>query len=152
MGQSDFLKRYDIVMRYLGTEAQIFWTRSQLFLVAHAALVGLIFREIPISLKTTSATKLAVLFVGTLIGILLCGLWFRAIRAGNKWLDHWITLLETWEQGAMGDNNLLRKKPIGPSSRGVAKLTAWLFLVVWIGLAAFTAVCFLLKVQGIEFA
>jgi cytochrome c oxidase subunit IV len=145
----DVLKRYDIVMKYLATEGQIFWNRSQLFLVANAALIGFIFREVPSSLRETSATKLTILFAGTLTGALLCGLWFRAIRSGNKWLDHWLAILRTWEQEAMGDTNLFRRSPAGPSSRGVAKLTASLFLVIWVLLAVYTAVCFLLKINGI---
>jgi hypothetical protein len=146
----DVLKRYDIVMRYLATEGQIFWNRSQLFLVANAALIGFVFREVPTSLKDSSATKLTILFIGTLTGILLCCLWFRAIKSGNKWLDHWISILKTWEPEAMGETNVFRRPPAGPSSRAVARLAASLFIVIWALLAIYTAVCFSMKINGID--
>jgi hypothetical protein len=146
----DALKRYDIVIRYLGTEAQIFWNRSQLLLVANAAFIGFVFREIPTSLSQIALTKLVVLLIGTITGILLCGLWLRAIKAGSKWLDHWISILKTWEQAAVGDTHLFRSPPKGPSSRGVAKLAAWFFLFIWSALALFTAACLWMKIHCIE--
>ena len=149
----DVLKCYDIVMRYLGTEAQIYWNRSQLFLVANAALMGLIFREVPTSIQVTNFTKLTILLIGTLAGVLLCCLWFMAIRSGNKWLDHWISILKRWEKDAkpMGETDLFLVGPTkGPSSRRVAWLTATLFFIAWVALAIYTAVCFALKINGVE--
>jgi hypothetical protein len=144
------LKRYDIVMRYLATEAQIFWTRSQFFLVANATLIGLVVGQIPISLlHNTSTSKLAVLIVAVAVGESLCVLWFRAIASGNKWLNHWTQILVEWEAEAMG-RNLFRVSPRGPSSRSVALWTARLFTLAWSLLGAFGAVCFFLRIKGIE--
>ena len=142
-------KRYDTVLKHLAYENTIYWTRSQLFLVANAALMGFALKEIPTSLVGVSRTRLAVLFVCSVLGILLTALWIYGLRAGQGWIAHWNSALKSWEKSAFGDVNLLRERPKGvPSATRVARLTAWLFATLWCAVSGFLCVCWCLKSRG----
>jgi hypothetical protein len=139
------LRRYDTVVKLLTTDSQIYWARSQVFLVANAALVGFEFSSIPIA-NDARQTKLLALAVGAATGIILCILWRRGLKAGKAWTEHWKAALRTWEQAAFGDVNLYRVRPPHISRAGiVARGTAMLFLALWIIVAAYVALCLYLR-------
>jgi len=124
------LRRYDTVMKFLGTEIQVYWTRSQLFLVAHTALLGFGLKEIAVS-NDASEAKVLLLLVASLAGVTLCVLWHRGLTAGEGWMEHWKKALRKWEDVAF-EENLFRERPCTiPISRHVARSTAWLFTLLW---------------------
>jgi len=143
------LRRYDTVLKYLATETQIYWTRSQLFLVANAALLGFGLNNVPVS-PDVRWGKLIALLLEAGVGIYLCILWRRGLRSGRGWMEHWKSALRFWEEPAFGDVNLYRSRPasVPESTSGVAQDAAGLFLVVWSVIAGYLAVCLLSKAFG----
>lgn len=125
------LRRYDAVLKYLGSEATVFWRGSQLFLVAHAAFLGLIVKDLPTAPRSTPTARILVLIVVALAGLLLCVLWHLSMRAGSGWIDYWKAVLRRLEPEAFDDIDLFRTRPRIPHQRVVAKFAAWLFTVVW---------------------
>jgi hypothetical protein len=136
------------VLKYLATETQVYWTRSQLFLVANAAMLGFALNNnnVPVSAEA-HIDKLIALLLEALVGILLCLLWRKALRSGKGWMDHWKVALRQWEEAAFGDVNLYRTRPadIPESTSGVAKTAAFLFLSVWAMMAFYLAILLILK-------
>lgn len=125
------LKRYDAVLKYLASEAAVFWRGSQLFLVAHAAFLGLFVKDLPTLPRTTPAPRMLVLFIAAAAGLLLCALWHLGIRAGSGWIDHWKAVLQRIEPAAFEDIDLFRTRPDIPYQRAVARRAAWLFTCLW---------------------
>ncbi len=130
------LKRYDVVMRYLASDNAIYWTRSQLLLVAHAALLGFLgnqLKDVPADLGGEQWYKLIALAVEPAFGLCLCVIWYFAIKGGRHWMDRWEKILtDKLEAGAFGDieiyRNALRPKP---RTRNVAWMTLGLFACLW---------------------
>jgi lysylphosphatidylglycerol synthetase-like protein (DUF2156 family) len=145
------LRRYDTVFRYLASENAIFWTRSQLFLVANAALIGFVTKDLPSAVAQVSFAKLVMLILGCLGALLLCVLWHLAVIAGSNWWRHWHGLLETIEPDAFGEHNVMRRRPARtPRFRLIARSAAWLFTCMWIGVLGYLVLCFALKLRGEE--
>ena len=139
------LRRYDIVLRYLATEVQVYWTRSQLFLVANAALLGFELNGLPVSSGVRTDKLIALIFAAG-IGIALCLFWRGALSSGDGWMEHWKSALRLWEESAFGDVNLYRKRPDGvPKSRRAARKAALLFLWMWCLVAAYLISCLVLR-------
>ena len=138
------LRRYDSVLRYLGTETQIYWTRSQLFLVANTALLGFELNGIRDEAPTE---RLIALLFGAFIGVWLCFLWRSGLDSGEGWMEHWKTALRQWEELAFGDVNLYRIRPadVPKPTRRVARKTLWLFLMVWLLVAAYLILLLVLR-------
>lgn len=142
------LKRYDLILRYLAVDTQVFWTRSQLFLVANAAFAGFALKEIPVA-PASRLSQIITLLIGAVVGILLCCLWIRGITVGNAWMDHWRVTLKTWEEQAFGDVNIFRQRPVSiPTPSSVAKKAAYVFISIWFLTAAYLLVCVVLKLCG----
>jgi hypothetical protein len=142
-------KRYDIVLKHLAYENTAYWTRSQLFLVANAALIGFALKEIPTSLVGVSKTRLVTLLVCSVVGILLAVLWIYGLKAGQGWINHWVAALKSWEGSAFGDVNLLRSRPDGvPSATRIARMTSLLFAVLWSAVSVFLCICWYFKIRG----
>lgn len=142
------LKRYDTVLKLLTTDIQVYWTRSQLFLVANAALVGFELNSIPIA-TDAHMPKILALALGAITGIIICILWRRGLKAGQGWMAHWKSALSTWEIAAFGGVNLYRARPVNvPKSSGVAGGAALLFLILWCVVAGYVALCLYLKIVG----
>jgi hypothetical protein len=137
MADEDARHRYQILMNYLATEGQIFWSRSQLFLVASAALLGFVTTRLPPVVLSTPWDQIITVGVGAFGGLCLCRLWHRALKAGNFWIDRWEHLLTRLEPEAFGDLEVRRnvaQRPGGParvSSRQVAFDAVWLFVILW---------------------
>jgi len=138
------LKRYDTIMRYLASDNAIYWTRSQLLLVAHAAMLGFLgnqFKDVPTDIKTYAWFKLGALFVECLSGLGLCLIWYFAIKGGRYWLDRWENILKNQlEEQAFDQINVYRNimdRP-KPRTRTVAYLTLGLFAFVWLCALALT--------------
>jgi hypothetical protein len=134
------LKRYDSVLRYLGTEVQVYWTRSQLFLVANAALLGFELNNIPVW-PDVRWNKVIVPLLGALVGGVLCFLWRRGLDSGEGWMEHWKAALRQWEELAFGSLNLYRTRPKGVKKSGVGRKAAWLFQTLWFLVAAYLLAC-----------
>jgi hypothetical protein len=143
------LRRYDTVMKYLGTETQIYWTRSQLFLVANAALLGFEVSNVPVA-PDARISKLIALLIGASTGGVLCFLWRKGLRSGEGWMDHWKSALIQWEELAFETVNLYRKPPacVPKSTSGTAKAAAWLFSTLWWLIAAYLVGCLVLRLAG----
>jgi hypothetical protein len=131
------LKRYTPVLAYLATECTMFWNRSQLFLVAHSALIGFVAKDIPTRTNNDPA-NLRVPIALSIAGLVLSGLWHLAIFIGSRWIDWWKAKLIALEQEAFGTTHLWRSRPSTPvHARTVARLAAWLFTVLWLGLLVY---------------
>lgn len=134
------LRRYDVVMRYLASDNAIYWTRSQLLLVAEVALLGFFgnqVKDLPECLCHAPQYKLIALIADCLVGILLCVLWHFAIKGGQFWMDRWESILTGLEERAFGSDVTLyggmtptmRPKP---RTRAVARWTVISFATVWV--------------------
>ena len=141
------LKRYDVVLKHLLGDIQIYWTRSQFFLVTNAALLGFELNSFPSSEIGTS--KLIALFLGGLVGMTLCILWIISVRSGRIWMDHWKRALSEWETLAFDNVNLYRQRPAGsPRSPKIPFVTAGLFLAVWSVFALYLLICICFRLRG----
>ena len=141
-------KQYSFVISLLAMDAQIYWMRSQLFLVANAALVGFALNSIPIS-KDAHTLKICALAVGAATGLLLCRLWRRTLQSGEGYLNHWKDVLRQLEPAVFGDTNIYRQLPPHvPKTGTVAKHAALLFLTLWFALGAYAIFCLYLRLIG----
>lgn len=137
------IKRYDSILRYYQTENQLMWTRSQHFLVAHAALLGFTTAKLP-ALHTEQPMEyfvlLTVLFI---VGILLSILWRRAIISGEFWTDHCRGVLRDLEHFALGDTVFVREFISNRrfvSGKLTIKYTAWLFTILWLFVGTYISI------------
>lgn len=96
ISSDDLIKKYDMVQKLFVMDTQIYWTRSQLLLVANSALAGFALNSVPIN-SDAHTVKIWTLFIEAIIGILLCVLWRRAIKSGSGWMNHWKTILIKWK-------------------------------------------------------
>jgi hypothetical protein len=103
------LKRFDIVCRYLQYENTVYWTRSQLFLVANAALLGFLANRLPEDTKA-SWVRMIVVLVLLLLGLGLSILWLLILRAAHGWIEHWHSHLKHLEPMAFPNGAL--KSPL----------------------------------------
>lgn len=145
------LRRYDTVFRYVASENAIFWSRSQLFLVANAALFGFGTKDLPSSLLLYSWWKIAMSMVGVLAGLCLCLLWHESILAAGTWFEHWHAVLTTLEPPAFHDLNVVRHRPAGVRRfRSISRNAAWLFTAMWGIVLLYLVACIILKMQKLE--
>jgi len=143
------LRRFAPLLQYLAYENTTYWTRAKFFLLGEVALIGFVSTQLPTSLVGVSYTRLAVLFVGALVGLLMAILWIYGLKAGQLWISHWTRALQTWEKAAFGGVNLFLERPKDVvSATRIARMTAWLFVTLWSLVGVFLIVCWLLKSQG----
>jgi|KBSMisStandDraft_5_1062788.scaffolds.fasta_scaffold1027840_2 hypothetical protein len=130
------LRRYTTVMAYMGTECSMFWSRSQLFLVANSALIGFLAKDIPLPGAPQNLPKLWIYLSLSVAGLALCTLWHIMIHVGSRWIDWWQLKMSTLEPDAYDSTVLWRQRPsTGPwKARDVARATAVLFTIIWLGL------------------
>jgi len=129
------LRRFDALLRYLGTETSGFWSRSQLFLVANAALFGLVVGAVAKEKNVPGQAK-GIFLLATLVGVLLTVFWIQALRSSSEKIDRWIAVLMDLEPEAFGPYNLFRDFVHGRSRR-IAEKPAWLFMALWIILLSY---------------
>jgi len=135
------LKKYAPVLAYLGTEATMFWSRSQLFLVAHSALLGFIGKDLPTPASVPDHARLGILIAWAAVGLLLSGLWHLAITVGSQWVEWWKKALIELEPEAFGSIRLWRSRPNTlVKARTVARFAASLFSIVWVGLLVYLVI------------
>jgi hypothetical protein len=141
IGQELALKKYIPVLAYLGTEATMFWSRSQLFLVAHSALLGFIGKDLPTSASRPDHARLGIFIAWAAVGLVLSALWHLAITVGSQWVDWWKEVLKELEPAAFGSTQLWRSRPktLVPARR-VARFAASLFSIVWLGLLVYLVI------------
>ena len=137
------LKRYDALLRYLQTENQLLWSRSQHFLVAHAALLGFTLTRLPTPTDVVHPAHLLLSGFATFSGLLLALLWHWAITTGEFWTGHCHDLLQELEPTALGeDRKFIRQFKSSRrfiSARKVARLTAVLFTALWLLCAGYVS-------------
>jgi hypothetical protein len=130
------LRQYAPILAFMGTECSMFWSRSQLFLVANSALIGFAAKDITTVDPKTDPTKVWIYLVLSFFGILLCTLWHIAITLGSQWMEWWTSKLKELEPCAFGNIELWRQRP--PTGwvkvRYVARGTAILFTILWAAL------------------
>ncbi len=68
----------------------MFWSRSQLFLVANSALIGFAAKDITTLQRNDELAKLWLYLALSIVGLLLCGLRLVTINLGSKWMNWWI--------------------------------------------------------------
>ena len=127
------IKQFDIASKYLAHESALYWSRSQFFLVANVALFGFLastFRDPIIQHR-----HFYLLGATSLVGLVLSGLWIRALAAGHQWFDYWEAKCIELEPYAFGDFLLFRKdreRPEHKSARAVARLCSRCFAAIWL--------------------
>ncbi len=147
------VRRYDTIMRYLASDNAIYWTRSQLLLVAHATMLGFFgnqLKDIPDHIASYAWFKLYALLVEGFGGLFLCLIWFFAIKGGLYWLERWEGILRNnLEELAFGEINVYRNIPDRPKprTRNVAYWTLAFFTLVWICALAFVLHLLMRKCQ-----
>jgi len=146
--ERDFaLKQYDAVLKLLTSDTQVYWVRSQFLLVANATLLGFEINSFPGQDIRTS--KLVVLALTSIIGVVMCVIWCYGIRVGRRWMNHWKSALRQWEEVAFSNVNLYRARPVDvPKPGQVSIKTAVLFLVVWAAVATYMLICLCLRLFG----
>lgn len=125
------LKQFDTIVKIITYEGQVFWNRSQLFLVANAAFLGFVIRDLPVGPERLPTARYVILILATFVGILLCVLWHNAVKYGYVWFDWWIIKAKQIERQAFGEITLYTARPNTGSVRRVAKMSVWLFMTVW---------------------
>jgi hypothetical protein len=70
------LKQYAPVLSYMATECSMFWSRSQLFLVANSALIGLAAKEVTTLSRASPTHELSIY-----LGLSICGI--SCVRSGS---------------------------------------------------------------------
>lgn len=127
------IRQYAPILGYMGTECSMFWSRSQLFLVANSALIGFAAKDITGLQKNDELAKLWLYLALSILGLLLCGLWLVTIKLGSKWMNWWIRKLKQLEPTAYGAITLWSERPpMGRLKvRYVASGTAILFTCIW---------------------
>jgi hypothetical protein len=128
------LRQYAPIFSYLGTECSMFWSRSQLFLVANSALIGFAAKDITALHQHYDLTEVWLYLALSVAGLLLCGLWLITINLGTKWMSWWSEKLKRLEETAYGDIELWRNRPHRLKIRNLAYCTAALFICLWGGL------------------
>ncbi len=131
------LRRFDTVTRYYSYETTMYWARSHFFLVANAALLGFTASSL-INPNVNHPYLLSALCV---FGALLSVLWYLTLRIGQYWTDRWERLCVILEPIAFGRLEMFRncRSPWQVSTKKIARMTAWLFICVWV-IAALYAV------------
>jgi len=133
------VRQYAPILAYMATECSMFWSRSQLFLVANSALIGFAAKDITTLDKHSDLAKLSLYLVLSILGLLLCALWLVTINLGSKWMNWWISKLTQLEPDAYGTITLWSERPrMGRLKvRYVAYGTAGLFTSIWAALFAY---------------
>jgi hypothetical protein len=126
-------------MSYLQYENGVFWARSNLLLVANAALFGFAASNLPmmISAGWDRTISHAVISVA---GIFLTVIWRGVLKRGEFWVLHWHDLLVKLEPKAFGREPVIRTMASLPAVRepsaGRVKELAYhlqaVFLTLWI--------------------
>jgi hypothetical protein len=149
------LKQYDSLLRYYSYEGQIYWARSQHFLVANAALFAFVATtKFPIDVRGAPWIQFVLLALICGAGLFLTHLWRNALLAGEFWLAHWSDLLLEREQGAFGSSRVLREFTTHRKryrAKQVAHSGVKLFALLWCILLTLVIFAMLLKRTGYEF-
>jgi hypothetical protein len=144
-GQADTaVARYGIVMSYLVYENTIFWARAGFFSVANSALLGLMIQRLP-SWHAARFDEIVIPLAGSAFGLLFSVLWYRVLKAGEVWIDHWHGLLVDLEGAAFGTAVLLRpsrKKELDHQAplKKIARQVVQLFACMWLAVIAYSVV------------
>jgi hypothetical protein len=131
------LKQYDIVVKLVITDTQLYWTRSQLFLVSNTGLAGFALTGYIALDSHAGVAQLLALMVVAITGLMMCAIWRETLERGRKWMDHWEEILRGWESDAFGAVTLYRGWP--PKKSTTALRTMWLFLLLWCFVFAYLA-------------
>ena len=146
------LKQYDTLMRYHAYEGQIYWARSQHFLVAQAVLFAfLATSQFPLGVANTLWIKFALIGLVCVAGLVLSVLWLQAMHAGEFWTARWQARLIALETEAYGDVEVLRNASTKKSAKMVAKWAAYLFAFLWCVLSALVIEAMVFKGLGYGF-
>jgi hypothetical protein len=151
--ESADLKRYEILMAYLAYENTIYWGRTNLILVAEAALLGFtatiiagnVSASSPANAPSPSASwsleRTIVVGALSLAGFILAIVWHKALVLGNYWINHWHQVLLQLEEVAFPPNvRVLRDRvergadePIkGERIKDLAYVIGYTFLALWV--------------------
>ncbi len=138
------LKRYDTILRYLIYEHTMYWTRSQFFLVAEAALLGFALTTLPKSQRSISIMQLVPIGLASILGVLLTILWSRSLTVTNHWIMSWEEICVGLEPEAFGGLKVFKDaRPTKPgwfqwqSSKAMARHSLLLFLASWVALLGY---------------
>jgi|GEM_PF-5153552 len=147
------LKRYAILNAYKSYEGNMYWVRSQNFLIAHSALFGFVFTNFPLSIKTSPLIKFYILIIPCIAGLILALLWRRVLKSGEQWVQHWDSILIKLENDAFGDIQVHRPftnklRPI--SAKATARIMSFLFIILWVFSLCFSIFSLVLKIIGYE--
>ena len=146
------LKKYDVLLRFYASENALFWTRSQLFLVANAALLGFALNALPESPTRIHWPRLIIYCSALFCGVLLCALWNAAMKVSDTRRLHWRSILRELEAEAFGNSHIIRRLDSGwIRSTTIAMLTVWVFMSIWVSLFVYGMALVVMKYHGYDF-
>jgi len=126
------LKRYDVIFKYLAYENTVYWTRSQLLLVANAGLLALRASKLPTNPRDKDVVAALVTSIPiVVVGFALSVLWLLLLRRAEVWIARWEGLCRNLEASAFGYRDVLRNPP-ETKIKALAHRLAWLFLILWL--------------------
>lgn len=158
-GEQPQLEQFGILMSYLQYENTTFWTRAGFFLLAHTALLGFVVQVLP-PFNPCHATweRIGISVISGISGLLLARIWWKALKAGEWWINRWHNCLLELEPQAFGNIQVLRgvftlgqtkdhKKK--PGARAIAYQVTCLFSILWVLVFTWGIVIGLLKLFAI---
>jgi hypothetical protein len=143
------LKRFSILSGLVQYEGSVLWSRSQLYLVANAALLGFISTRLPsVDLGGILWAQIYTVLGVSLGGLSLAVFWMQSLKSSDHYLDHWLEVAREIEPDAFKDTEVFKYRPSDTSARQMARWTSRLFILMWVLVCAFLLACILLKCTG----
>ena len=126
------IEKYGILMSYLEYENSIFWGRANYFLLAQTALFGFTLTNLPPLAKSTPLEQIIIPGVAGVVGLILAYSWWKALKAGELWINRWHNLIEYFEPEVFGEVNVIRERPKDKRAKNVAYHMVIIFTFLWL--------------------
>ena len=144
-------RRYTLLTGMIQYEGTVMWTRSQLYLVAHAALLGFVSTKLPYGdLGSILWTQFVTVFIFAVSGLCLAHFWRLSLAASEHYLEHWLDDARAIEPESFDDIQIFRFPGPTHGGRRAAHLTSKLFISLWILVCLFLVACAVLKVMHLS--
>ncbi|MEK6869526.1 MAG: hypothetical protein AABX63_00240 [Nanoarchaeota archaeon] len=140
------IRRFQIITGLIQYEGTVFWSRSQHYLVANAALLGFIATKLPTTdLDCITWANLYTVFIGSIGGLLLAIFWNRSLKSAEYYLTRWINIAKDIEPLAFDEGEVFRNAKSSASARKITNYTSLLFITMWSLVCVFLIICFIWK-------
>jgi fatty acid desaturase len=139
---------YKYLMQARDLDNNLIYTRSNILLVVQSGLLAFVAG----SFAYLTANNPKFLVVLCIFGFIVAFFWWRIVKAGSYWVDHWESKLEQIEPRVLGGNKVFRDHPSRErdpvrkkyfkdrgyvSARKTIKYVAITAMILWLALLAF---------------